>query len=664
MQKQGFRWIACRAVYALKKGMGIFRKKCPTLKPEDVSFSSLVSPGIPSAPEAYYDYKNLDDKGCFFFSKGAPPSSEILKRTISGNARDRIIAVANAYSKGEFLFYTNETHSLGIPLNWLFSPFTKSQHNAQVHWSDYPTFSETHGDIKDVWEPSRFACAFWLSRAYALTSEDKYAETFWNFFESWCKQNPPNSGPNWKCGQEIALRSLAWCFALFAFWKSPATSSQRVTDLVKLLAIQADRILANIDYAISQKNNHGISEATGLFTIGILFPELSNARKWLRTGKRILEKEIDRQVYEDGCYIQQSMNYHRVLLHDCIWAIRLAQLNKQPLAEKALAKISKAADFAFYMMEPETGRVPNYGANDGAIAVPLNSCDYNDFRPVVQTAKLLLDNKRALPDGDWNEDITWLLGSFKLPEKPLPSPRVSKEFPVGGYYTLAGKNSWAMIRCHSYIDRVAHVDPMHFDLWENGTNLTRDCGSYRYYCPAEPDSSAYFKSIWAHNTIIMDNKSPVQSVSQFTVLPWPKAKLNNYRITNRTLAWEGESTTYDHLIPGFVHNRHITCDRNRDNWKITDRINGNGVHDIELRWHLAPSARLISSEQNRVIVSIVPTWLIKVSSEKQVEAEIIISQNNGGVESTHYAEKTPIVTLSVRLRSELPVTIVSLIEKE
>ena len=51
----------------------------------------------------------------------------------------------------------------------------------------------------------------------------------------------------------------------------PAPLSRAESDAV------AERIEKNIDYAYSQKNNHGMSEAIGLLTIGLLFPELQQS---------------------------------------------------------------------------------------------------------------------------------------------------------------------------------------------------------------------------------------------------------------------------------------------------------------------------------------------------------------------------------------------------
>jgi len=73
---------------------------------------------------------------------------------------------------------------------------------------------------------------------------------------------------------------MTWCFGLYAFLSSPRTTPERVVALSTMIAVTADRIEAYTGYALSQNNNHGISEAMGLFTAGLLFPEFQRAESW------------------------------------------------------------------------------------------------------------------------------------------------------------------------------------------------------------------------------------------------------------------------------------------------------------------------------------------------------------------------------------------------
>lgn len=86
-----------------------------------------------------------------------------------------------------------------------------------------------------------------------------------------CQESPfflfstrqPQRGPNLKCRQETALRFMTWCFALYSLLDAPVTPGDRVSSLVRAVAVFATRIEANIDYALSQRNNHYTRVSTG-----------------------------------------------------------------------------------------------------------------------------------------------------------------------------------------------------------------------------------------------------------------------------------------------------------------------------------------------------------------------------------------------------------------
>ena len=309
----GPRWLFWRARYELRKKSGLLKRRFPTPEWGDITLADVLRGGVPHEPRAYFDYRSTI-KGRFLFDSGQLPDAAKLMELMGPDGRQRTITVADDFARGRFLYFSHQSFDLGWPVDWLLNPMTGGRHEARTQWCDYPTFSPALGDIKEVWEPSRFACAYWLVRAYALTGDEKYPRAFWELFESWYEQNPPNRGPNWKCGQETAIRLFAWCFALYGFWRSPATTPERVSTMVRAVALQAQRIAGNIDYAVSQKNNHGISEAVGLLTVGLLFPELKGAEQWRAMGRSLFEKEVRRQVYSDGAFVQHSMNYHRVAL--------------------------------------------------------------------------------------------------------------------------------------------------------------------------------------------------------------------------------------------------------------------------------------------------------------------------------------------------------------
>jgi asparagine synthase (glutamine-hydrolysing) len=652
VQKLGLRWVLWRTWYAFRLRSGLLKRRFPPVDPKRVRLSDLVSTGTPTDPHQYRAFRE-SSPALFFFPPGKRPLATLID--VAGpEGKRRTVSVADDYCRGRFLYYSRHVHDLGRPPDWLLNPFSGGRHDVRRHWCDTPTFSPALGDIKDVWEPSRFACAFWLVRAYALTGDEKYPAAFWDLFESWCEQNPPNMGPNWKCGQETALRTMAWCFALFGFWNSPATRPDRVVDMVKMIAIQADRIAANIAYAVSQKNNHAISEAVGLVTTALLFPELRKAASWHAQGRRVLEQEVARQIYDDGSYVQHSMNYHRVMLHDCLWIIRLAELNGVPLSKSLTDRVARAGEFLFEMLDLTSGKVPNYGPNDGALVLPLAACDYTDYRPTVQAARFQATGRPALAAGPWDEMSAWLFGADALDGPRSPAVPTSRRFDAGGYYTLRAGKSWCMIRCHSYRDRPAHVDMLHLDLWRNGVNILGDSGTYKYYVPENPAMERALRDIQAHNTVEVDGTGPLTLVSRFLWLPWPKARC----LEHHDESWQGEHYAYDRSPWHIVHRRRVELPA-EGGCRVHDEVLGAGTHKVVLRWQLADGDCRLDESGRRAELNL-PDGLVVLKFEGPPDMALSFrrGENEGGEArgwmSEYYAVAVARPTLEISVICQLP----------
>jgi len=564
-------WLNLLNIFAAK--LGLFKFITKKRKWEEISLKEiLIDKDNSSSP------LNLDILGNFFYSPEAFPIEE-LKRIIDDDKKKEIINIADRCCRGEFLYFSNFYGSLGTNPNWSYNPFNNAYVRNDDHWSRYKLFDKYTGDIKFIWEPSRFMWAFWLARSYVLTGDEKYPKSFFKYFESWLKQNPPNTGPNWISGQEIALRVLSIIFAFFVF--RDFVDERIFSMLIKFIYESTKRIDKLIFLSSRQKNNHIISEACALFSVGLLFKSFKDAAKWEKKGKKIIEREIARQIYCDGSYVQQSMNYHRMVLQLVGWVIRLGAINDIYFNQYVLERINKALVYLVSFINDENGRVPNYGSNDGSLILQLDACDYLDFRPTAQMISYILSKKVLYKQGPWDEPIIWLYGKKSTIERRKKAYiKEIKKFPLGGYYKIKSKNSWCLIKCNNIGDRSPHCDPLHVDLWWREINILRDAGTFRYFYPEDPLLEKYFYSIEAHNSVEIDNKSPTVMLKKFLQVPWIKGK--TIRFNNNVFI--GEHYGYNRYPWNVIHRRIVSCDNN-DEWSIKDYFLGKGNHLIRLFLH-------------------------------------------------------------------------------
>ncbi|MCH7702783.1 MAG: alginate lyase family protein, partial [Planctomycetes bacterium] len=552
LTQQGPRIALFRARYALSRKTGRLAKRFPAYCWSDRPLSYWVR-SVPTEPAEYRRYRESLDRR-FFFPPGQIPSIEPSWLTGAVEQADPIC-------RGTFSYFSAEQASLGDPPDWLLNPFTKRRADLH-HWTRRGDFDSQLGDIKYIWEPSRFGWVYTLARAYAATGNEEYPACFWRFVESWRASNPPQCGPNWQCGQEVALRTMASVWGLHAFWSSPHSTDERISMLAVVVASSAERIAGNIDFARALRSNHTISEAAGLYTVGVLFPEFAQADRWRAMGKSLLDGECLEQFYADGSYIQHSLNYQRLVLQVYTWVVRLAELNGDSFTANTRSLLDRSVRFLWNVQDEKSGCAPNYGHNDGALTLPLNSCGYLDYRPAIGAMHYALHAQRLYDPGPWDEDLQWLFGESS--SRPAAqdagstdrSP-TSMQARDGGYYTLRGRESWAMVRCHTYRDRPVQADMLHMDLWWRGLNILRDSGTYRYNC--EQPWLDYFQGTSAHNTVVVDGQDQMRRSGHFMWLHWTRSTVRYHQplADGEIEYWEGQHESYRRQPGGIIHRRAI-----------------------------------------------------------------------------------------------------------
>lgn len=663
IKEYGLAWSSARLVYELQVRSGLHALRFGQRSWSEDELSQWICSGVASDADEYLEYWRQHRQPFFFQPAARPEYARALGRTLGENEIETLTGEVDRLREGRFTYFFSQSARLGFPPDWHSNPFTGQRTSPSDHWSNIPMFSAETGDLKFIWEPGRFAFAYKLARAYWATGDETYPETFWQLLESWASANPPNHGAHWKCGQETSLRLMAWCFALYAFADSAATTAPRLASLVGTMAAQADRVAGDHAYARLQRNNHSISEGVGLWTVGLLFPELRRARQWRTQGREILAREATQQIASDGSYIQNSTNYHRLMLQDYIWAIRLGEVCGDPLPDSVLQRIAPAVEFLFQVQDSESGHVPCYGHNDGALVVPLNACDYTDFRPIVSAGNYLVNRSRSYEAGLWDEDLLWLFGPEALEAPARAVRRGSFAAPEGGYYTLRGERSFCFTRCATYHYRPAQADMLHLDLWWRGVNVVCDPGSYLYY--ADPPWDNSLKGTSVHSTMMVAGQDQMVTGPRFMWFNWINSDVLSFeRSAAGNIEWfQGQHDGYVRLKPPVTHRRGVV--RAGDNvWVVVDDLLGEGSHSLEGHWLLHPGEHLLDDVGKRLRLSLPGgelqlywnAWeLDEMSADVSCGEE---SKAPRGWRSRYYGAREPALSLALSGLGRLPCRIV------
>ena len=514
----------------------------------------------------------------FFFSDARSLASAI--REVVGAAGEKsIVADADSVLAGNLSFFGRLSFACGFPPQWFVNPLTGQRVSPGHPWTKMRFASPSYGDLKFILEPSRFLFVYPLARAYALSGDERYPRAFWSAIEDWARSSPPMAGPLWICGQECSLRILAWSFALYAFINSPATTAERLALLTSMIAAHAWRTTQTLSYARSQRSNHLISEAVGLWTAGTLYPELRDASAWRNSGSRLLREAVLDQITPEGVSLQHSFNYQRMVLHLLLWTLRLAELYDTELDAGIRPRTQSAFDFMRAWVDPVSGRAPNYGSNDGSLILPLAIADYADYRPLLQLGASLL-GRPALKPGPWDEAALWF-GTNAPAESATQLPRAAAI--ETGYHRLGDEDSWAMVRAGKYTRRPSQADQLHVDLWWRGINLARDAGTYLYN--GEPPWNNAMSRTAVHNTVTIDRRDQMRRAGRFLWVDWAQAAGRTSSPQQTYVdSFEGQHDGYRRL--GVKHRRTVQW-LDGAGWVITDDLLGAGEHEARLHWLLA-----------------------------------------------------------------------------
>ncbi len=471
------------------------------------------------------------------------PDREIYRQCL-GERREVLLSEAEEILSGKIRFFGGDQAAFDFSLS-----------QPLKHWSltreNYPG-----QDIKLIWEPARLGWVFVLCRAFWLTNDEKYAEACWQNLEKFWQANPVNLGPNWSSAQEVAIRIWGLIFAGQVLPQAGATTPERMARLTASLMEHARRIPPTLVYAQAQNNNHLVSEAVGLYLAGCCFPKLPEAQQWKRLGWQWFNWAIQVQVADDGTYIQQSMNYHRLVLDEAVLFVRAASLEGDKLPQLTQSRLQAAAGWLLGQLDLLSGKVPNLGHNDGARVLPLAAGDFSDYFPTAQTAANVFFHQGCLEDGYWNEPCLWL-GSH-----PHHTTRLDFPYSTPAVHRLGTKECWGTIRAVQFHGRPAHADQLHVDLWWQGQNVAMDAGTYAYNLPQPWENGLAHTQI--HNTVTVDYQDQMERAGRFLWLNRAQA----------TWQIDGQSISAQHSgyrQRGILHARKLEwfppCV-----WQVIDRI--------------------------------------------------------------------------------------------
>ena len=282
----------------------------------------------------------------------------------------------------------------------------------------------------------------------------------------------------------------------------------------------------------------------------------------MRSGWKWLNQGLHSQIDPYGEYGQHSTNYHRLMLQVVLWvnALMHAQESIRFWPHQTMEAIVRSIHWLLAILDFDTGRVPNLGANDGAYIFPLTIYPFADYRPVLNAAaRVFLEYD--LPHGRWDEMGLW----FGIPlehKRYVNLPRYLGD-------QLYGKDSWAYLRAAQFNNRPSHADQLHVDLWWHGLNVAQDAGTYLYN--ADPPWDNGLTSALVHNTVTVNHRDQFTRAGRFLYLDWFNAFLHGNLAVDPTVLQRLQGRHWGYWRQGVRHERTVTAYAD-GHWQVLDEL--------------------------------------------------------------------------------------------
>ena len=481
-------------------------------------------------------------------------------------------------------------------------------------------------DVRVVWELNRLGHLLTLACAYSLTSDQRLSAEFFRGVESWDTRNPVGYGVNWNCAMEVALRAINLLSAFSVFRRAPDLDAEKLTRLLRMFEQHGRFIREHLEFSYVATSNHYLSNVAGLLWLGVLLPELRDAKAWRDFGLRELQRELDKQVLPDGADCESSTGYHRLVLELLFYSFLLCRLNGIEIKERYWQKLHKMFRFLRSYLRPD-GAAPLLGDSDGGRVLPIYHRSGNDHGYLLSIGAVIFNDPQLKSDKrPAAPELYWLLGDKAFRDYEGLAAEIrgdsSQQFADAGVCVLREGDDYLLLNASGAglngRGSHGHNDALSIEVSACGRAFIVDPGSFVY--TADLDERHLFRSTAYHSTVQVDDVEQNETARNMPFVIGDQAK-------PRILEWfsdtagdrvSAEHYGYTRLPQPVMHRRTVTFDKQGRFWLIEDEFSGSGEHKLAVRFHFDSGLEvLVSDNAVRAVDKSGNRLLVKLLDQEQ-----------------------------------------------
>lgn len=446
------------------------------------------------------------------------------------------------------IFYVNDAYEpldYGADINWQYWPIKDNELRWQLHRMKW-------------WQP--------MSKAFYLSKDEKYAKEWTLQYIDWIQKNPyvtkttPDATPELIENTRFAWRSLEVSdrvqdqtaqFILFLH------SESFTADFLKIFILNYNKHAEHLINNYTKDGNHLLFEAQRMIYAGSCFPEIKLAERWRKSGVLVLQREMQKQVYDDGVQYELDLGYHMSAINIFYKALSVAKTNNfehefSPWYYGTMRKMIKVV---------EDTNMPDYQA-------PMFSDGQQTNKKTIMS--FFSRFKQVFPD-----DMSILYWSSDRQNGEAPQ-YLSSAFKTGGFFTF--RNGWDETATQMVVKAGPpakwHNQPDNgtFEFYHKGRNFFPDTGAFVYGGDENTEKErAWYKQTRVHNTLTLENQNIEVMNSQ--CLLWDAGKDIELLVT--------ENQGYKNL----KHRRSVFF-INKEFFVIVDEAVGTATGKVGVHFHL------------------------------------------------------------------------------
>ncbi|MCE0499388.1 MAG: heparinase II/III family protein, partial [Methylacidiphilales bacterium] len=532
--------------------------------------AAIQTGDIPAAQAAYLDYRRTASPAKWKITPADEPAAPTETDDPVGDAICKHLLSNRYFRLGS---PPPAQIDVGKDFNWKYNPLPPSD----------PAYTS-------LWAAMMDRTPWWddLAKAYWQTRNEKYAVEWVTELRDFARKNPVPPGttgmwapPSLWVSLDVGIRmSDPWPNAYYHFLNSPSFTPADNWLYLKLVRDHAIRLLTGLKVSPDRSGNWVILECSGLYTAGVLFPELREAAAWRQFAVDRMLLEMKRMVPPDGFEAELTPGYHMTVAKGFRSSLELAKLNKLPISEAFQSKVIAMYRALVLVMDQE--------GND----VPTNDSTLINARYEAKTGLEIADDPL----------LEWAASGGKSGTAPPDSTML----PYAGFYAMRGgwkpNDLFLFFRAGPPGIGHEHQDMLEITLNAWGKTLLFDAGRYTY---DQSDWRRFSNGTASHNTIIVDgkwqhrpkNKVPVPPVSN----PWVTTPLFDYVAATYDAGYQQsvyKAQQYDpqrwvgEVDKSVSHTRRVLFLRPYYAL-VLDTLDGTGDHTFDAHFHMdAPAAHL------------------------------------------------------------------------